>query len=208
MSDTIELTETSRLRIEYDTDAECPRGDWDMLTGFVKIQGRGDSRLMDVPAVHPDVYRLAEAHERMYENVEENVPRYAQIFHDTHVEYDSEHGGYWFVDPQQMRENWPGPDYPEGRTKAEQEALVIEQEQETYRQWADGEVYGVILERKVVWGRLSEDGGTLLQGEGTTRETWEEAGSLWGCYLDDEYTPQEVAKESFDLTENEEKALS
>jgi hypothetical protein len=224
MSETIQLTETSRLRVVVDEGAHNPRDDYQM-TGFVKIPGRGDSRLIDVLAVHDDTIGIAEAHDRVPGSVsttqyrteepragvpyrypidpDENVCRWARIFHDMHVEYDSEHGGYWFVDPQQMRENWPGPDYPEGRSKVEQEAEVIRQEQEVYRQWADGEVYGVILERAVTWAKLNADGQLDEAAEYETREEWEHVASLWGCYLDDDYTPQVVAVEYFDLTDEE-----
>ena len=99
MSEIIELTDTARLRIEHDPDAECPRGDWHMLTGFVKIQGRGDSRLMDVPAVHDEPIPIEEAHDRLAfwrtDNDEDAVERWARIFHDLHIEYDDEHGGYY-----------------------------------------------------------------------------------------------------------------
>lgn len=192
-----------------------------MLTGFVKIPHAGDSRRSDVPAVHDDpTGRIVEAHDHFdFENngytlTEEDVARWAKIFHGLHLEYDSEHGGYWFVDPDQLVENFWDASLG-GRwmyandelTKAEVEAKIIESEQETYRQWAEGDVYGVILERKVAWAKLSADGGTVLQGEGTVRETWENEGSVWGCYLDDEYTAQVVAKEHFDLTDEEEQAL-
>lgn len=218
MTEIIEITPTSRLRVEIDTDATCPRGDWEMLTGFVKIRGLGDSRLSEVPAVHDDpTGRMVEAHEHFDAanlggdmiDPEPVVARWASVFYDLHVEYDAAHGGYWFCDPKGFAANWPGPDYPEGRTKREQEALVIQQENETYETWARGEVYGVILERQALWGRLSDDGSTLLQGEGTVRETWEQADdtAIWGCYLDDEYTAQAVALEYFTLTDDERAAL-
>lgn len=225
--ETIELTETARLRIVSDLDPTNPRKDWDMLTGFVKIDGRGDSRLIDVEPVHDEPIPIAEAQSRIER--ESDVERWARIFHGLHIEYDSEHGGYWFVDPSAFHQNFPAvpgggkvarirPARVDGIFQAnvyetyEQDALecqaeVIEAERETYRQWADGEVYGVILERLALWAKLSDDGSSVLQGDGTVREEWEEVESLWGCYLDDDYTAQVVAAEHFTLSDEETAAL-
>lgn len=63
--------------------------------------------------------------------------------------------------------------------------------------WADGEVYGVILERAKVY--TAEDGSTLTN--------WEDSDSLWGCYLSDDYTAQTVALEHFELNDSERAAL-
>ena len=202
-----------------------------MMTGFANIPDLGDSRIIDVEPVHADTFGLAEAHDRMDAGryayrptiiapdgtkggwvvekisrtpVEDRVVRWARIFRGAHVEYDAEHGGYWFVDPQQMQENWPGPDYPDGKSKAEWEAAIIEGERETYRQWAESEVYGVILERKKKWAEVTP-GGVIVGG--SQMETWEEVESVWGNYLDDDYTAQVVANEYWDLTEEEEAAL-
>lgn len=213
MSEIIELTDTARLVVEYDDSPECPRGDWHMLTGFVKIPGRGDSRLSDVPAVHDDP-GIGWAHEN-FPN-EELVERFFRIFHGLHVEYDAEHGGYWFVAGADaaayatpvdtysralFRDNWPDlePGSPESLAK---QAEVIRQEQETYRQWADGEVYGVILERAAPWEKTFVNSGDTVEGV-----DWVEHTSIWGSYLDDDYTAQVVADEYFDLTDEERDAL-
>jgi hypothetical protein len=212
--DVIDLTDTSRLVVEPDTDAECPRGDWHMLTGFVKINGRGDSRLADVPAVHPDPIGIVAHHDDFVwdKGFSENVvERYARIFHNLHIEYDAEHGGYWFVAGADaftaatpvnkssralFYENWPSLKIGTSEHLTKQ-AEVIEQERETYRQWAEGEVYGVILERRRTFVKQYADGDEV---EG---EEWEQADALWGCYLDDEYTPFDVASEHFSLTDEE-----
>jgi hypothetical protein len=231
VSEIIQLTDTARLRVEVDEDASNPRKDWSMMTGFANIPDLGDSRIIDVEPVHADTYGLAEAHGRMDAGryayrativapdgtkggwivekisrtpVEDRVIRWARIFRGVHVEYDSEHGGYWFVDPQQVQENWPGSDYPDGKSKAEWEAAIIKGERETYRQWAEGEVYGVILERLVTWARMLDDG---TADRLDTRDEWEEVESVWGCYLDDTYTAQDVANESWELTDEESAAL-
>lgn len=229
MSDTIEtidLTPTSRLRIVTDTDAECPRGNWHTLTGFVKLGDEGDSRLGDVPPVHDDPIGIAAAYDRLDEggwkfipNVADRVDprraykrthsvdeyeltkRWARIFHGLHLEHDRGHGGFWFValdGPELFADNWPDLvlGTPEHLAK---QAEVIEQEREVYRQWADGEAVGVILEREVTWVREDDPS--------TTRDNWEDEQSVWGSYLDDKYTAQQFALDTFELDEDEVAAL-
>lgn len=228
--ETIELTEASRLRVEVDQDTTNPRQEWEMLTGFVKIEGRGDSRRIDVEPVHDAPVPIAEAHRRIgWDLSEDAVERWARIFHGMHIEYDSEHGGYWFVDPDGFRANFPDagsgkvarirPARVDGIFQAnvyeayEQDALkcqaeVISQERETYRQWAEGEVYGVILERKVTQVTYQAERTELGFEIDTTHppvviDQWDEVESTWGCYLGDDYTAQIVADEYFPLTDEE-----
>lgn len=253
MTEYIDIIPGSRLAVIPDDSPECPRGNWQTsLTGFVTIRDRGDSRLIDVPAEHEPVIPIAEAHDRFdagryawrqhpdgrgtgaylwWDNVsvEDRLIRWASVFHDTHLEYDSEHGGYWFVDRDSFDENWTpiatveggGPLYSfdgEPRTRRYVEEQVIAQEQETYRQWAEGEVYGVVLERAVTYAKVEHrgsDGETWHLVNPLTELHLEEAwvqpdsdSAIWGCYLDDKYTAQVVALEYFDLTEAEAAALT
>lgn len=217
MSEIIQLTETSRLLVETDTDVQCPRGDDHMLTGFAKIDGRGDSRRTDVPAVHENAVRdqIVQAHEHFSAEdwmtrdyragafpTEDAVVRWARIWCGLVVEYDREHGGYWFValdGPDLFAENFPDlvPGSPEHLAM---QAEVIEQEREIYRQWAEGEVYGVILERRYDYVRPDDTSIAIQQ--------WEDQEALWGCYLTDEYTAQRVALENFELDDEETEAVS
>jgi hypothetical protein len=216
MSEIIELTETARLLVEQDADAENPRKDWDMATGFVKIGDRGDSRLARVPAVHR-FDRLSEAYYRLldtagiyftdvlfraYVRAEAQTARWARIFYGLHVEYDHEHGGFWFVAPEQIKvNNEHGGDW----SSLEKQAEVIASEQKTYRQWAEGEVYTVVLERVATFEKVTHHSdGTLEQVAGSE---WEVVESIGGCYLDDDYTAQVVASEYFNLTTEETEAL-
>jgi hypothetical protein len=209
VTEIIQLTDTARLRVEVDDDASNPRANGDyQMTGFVKIAGRGDSRTIDVAPYYDDPIRIGEAHDRLAgqpfaRGWNDPVARWAKVYHGMHVEYDSEHGGYWFVDRQAFAENWPDlkPGSTEGLAK---QAEVIAQEREQYRQWADGEVCGVILERLVTWARMLDDG---TADRLDTRDEWEEVESVWGCYLDDTYTAQDVANESWELTDEESAAL-
>ena len=215
--ETIELTGTSRLRVVFDQDALDPRKDWDtMLTGFVKIDGRGDSRRGDVEPVHEAPIPIAEAHDRFYGDTALSrwaaqllTERWAWVFHGLHIEYDSEHGGYWFVDRDSWAEGWDAP--ADGFT-LEHQAEIIEGERETYRQWAEGEVYGVILERQVTEVTYRAERTELGFEIDTTHQPvvadqWDEVEAIWGCYLDDDYTAHVVASEHFPLTQEEADAL-
>lgn len=53
--------------------------------------------------------------------------------------------------------------------------------------WQDGEVYVVVLQRRE----------TYTHESGRTLTVWEDIDALGGCYLDDDYTAQDVAAEHF-----------
>lgn len=203
MSETIQLTETSRLTIEPDEDAANPRIENSTCVGFVKIHGRGDSRFIDVPAGIEDVHNIADAQSRIER--ERDVIRWARIFHGLRIEYDATHGGYWWVS---MPHYW-GPDLPHEPLSSDRQAEIMANEQRAYQQWADGEVCGVILERAKTYAHLPVKSHTDATGlvldytKPKITVEWEQADALWGCYLDDEYTAQSVALENFALTEDE-----
>ena len=50
------------------------------------------------------------------------------------------------------------------------------------------EPVGVVLERLTKWQKI---------GTSDTRDIWEEEESIWGCYCDSDYTPEDVAREYF-----------
>lgn len=224
--DYIELTETSRLAVWPDTDAENPREDWSMLTGFVKIGNRGDSRLSDVPPVHEDYRRIEEAHDHflsrlglshftdiLYRKQAEAVElteRYLRVFYNSYIEYDYEHGGFWFVDPRQLKLNFPA-FTDEG--KQDKEAEIIALEQDTYRQWADGEVFGVSLERLVTYATYQATrtpfGGFEVDDPGSANliDVWEVMESIGGNYESENWTPEHIALDYFALTDDETAAL-
>lgn len=202
--ETIQLGPNHRLRVEQDDSPQCPRGDWSMLTGVVNIDGYGNGNYVDVPEVHQPHIPIAEAHDRLYGlgscmlvrsyvSRETSVLRWARIFHGVALQYDATYGAYWFCNSEGedgFNENWPDlvPGTPEHFAKQNE---VIDQERETYRQWAEGEVYGVIHEKLETWVKADDPD--------ETRDDWEEVDALWGCYLDDDYTALVVAKEHFDL---------
>jgi hypothetical protein len=244
--ETIMLGESTRLRVEQDMDAVNPREDAHMMTGFFKIDGAGDSRMSDVTAVHEPPMNIDKAfsHFRYWMYDRAFVPftdisyrrfdravllteRWARIFHGLALEWDHEHGGFWFVAGADaatsatevdaasralFHDNWP--DLQHGTDEhLSQQIKVIGQEQETYRQWAEGEVYGVILERKQRYVAVIDSGSENIADEvdwGSEIEQWEEVdgGDLWGCYLDEDYTAITVATEYFDLTDAERAAAA
>lgn len=63
-----------------------------------------------------------------------------------------------------------------------------------YVQWASGDVYGVAIETRIDFYELDDNG---IATDRPAIEVWEETDSLWGCYLDGEYTALVVAKENF-----------
>lgn len=65
---------------------------------------------------------------------------------------------------------------------------------ESYQRWAEGEVFGVIVERRftVLAQRVDDPASDVAEGF-----EWRETDSIWGCYLDDQYTAQICAAEHF-----------
>jgi hypothetical protein len=243
--DAIYIDENHRLRVEYDESPSNPRTEWDQVTGFVTIEPR--SGYYNVPEVHEDpTGRIAVAHEHFdnagypawdpnkgwqrrrnyYPDAEEITVRWAKIFYDLTLEYDSEYQGYWFVDPDEFKKNWnvdedgmvevweqnknPDGTYASGLhvvgkiTKAAKELEIIAGEEKSYRQWAKGEVYGVIAEKRVAKHVVYKDLETGEEISQHDAEEWQVEESLWGIFMDDDYygptfekMALTVAKESF-----------
>lgn len=61
---------------------------------------------------------------------------------------------------------------------------------ETYAAWRRGDVFSVEHQKREQWANADER---------AEMDTWEYADSLCGCYLNDEYTALDVARENFDL---------
>jgi len=220
--ETIQLGSSSRLQVFQDDGAQCPRGDWDMLTGFVKLGDYGDSRLSDVPAVHEPPFDIARLfyklqngrafvgytdimYRRRIEDLD-TVARLARMFYGLLLQWDDAHGGWWFVDLEKGRENFGLA--ADAQIPLDYQTVVIRQEQETYRQWADGEVYGVVLQRQQQYVGVIDSGSDFVADAvdwGNVIEIWEDVddAALWGSYLDDEYTAAVVALEHFPLTADE-----
>jgi hypothetical protein len=215
---TIDLTDEYRIVVEYDQSPSNPRSDWDcFVTGFHKIDGEGNSRIIDVEPIwsFPDQYQLDNAHERWYTRTNEHcswrtdtdrVERWARIFYGMHIEYDAEHGGYWFVSPDAYEKF--GIAEPEDRLAFEKE--TIEQERRTYQRWAEGEVYVLSYEKRSYWSRVDKSGTPIFLADEVVREDWETLDSLSDVYLDNPWSDKAVATEArdhFSIEDDAETAL-
>lgn len=221
MAETIELTRTARLVVETDTDAECPRLVFETLTGFAKL-GHITTHRVDVPAVHEPpfdlaglFYRLQNRREfvshtdiltRRHENDVRFVARMAWAFYGVHLVYDRGNSGWWFADLPALRASLSLAD--DEPVALELQANAIDAARAVYDQWASGRVYEVTLQRLETYVHVTDSGSDEIPDTvdwGFTREVWEDVdgASLAGCYLDDEYTAQDVAIEFFDLTVDE-----
>lgn len=208
-ADIIQLTPSSRLRVDYDEDASNPREDGDAwITGVVNVHT--SRRSGAVPEVHYNEPGLAHAHERApylpngrggaKVSIPEFVTRWARIFHDLTVEWDRDLGAYWFISKE-------GLEAAGLEQLGEDEARdIITQEKLAYDAWVRGDVYRVELERRVGYIRADRIDADFFDRADFEPDIsiWEGDGeSLSGCYLDDEYSAQAVAAEHFTLTEAE-----
>jgi hypothetical protein len=186
--ETIDLTPTSRIVVECDTDAQNPRGDWHMLTGALTCSpyyARRDA--IDVEPVYDFPGDLADAEGRF--TYADEIARWARVFYSITLEWHD--STYWWVDPAQMAENWPELAVGSAEYVA-REREVITSERAVYQTWCDGEIYVVRLERLETWAKVGDTDDTQY--------LWEHVEALGGCYLYDQYTAEEVAREHFTLT--------
>lgn len=216
---TMFLDETHRVKVFVDDDTTCPRGDWEMSTGAVSVNV--DSRTMLVPSLFEFPGNIHAAYERLWGVGSEcagwgddwaTIARWARIFHGITVVYDG--GTFWWVDPAKFAESEPVGEFAgqplyrgdvSGRliSKAEYERLLIDSEIKVYRQWAEGEVFGLVVEEfklkvKVHVG-IDRDGELISLDEflpsGDAEDYWNETESVWGFYIDG-WNDEEVRREA------------
>ena len=72
----------------------------------------------------------------------------------------------------------------------------ITRDDEAYIRWVQGEVYGVIVERRWKATRVQVGNPDVAAVE---EFVWEDDDSIWSCYLDDAYTAEVVAEEYFGI---------
>lgn len=116
-------------------------------------------------------------------HVEDAIALHFQRANLPHRITASEAGEFvWYLEPETVAENlalaplWSPLDLLD--------AAIAE-----YEQWANGEVYTVTLEKRVGWTRADDPE--------ISRETWEVADMISGCFLDGGYTALDVAAEHF-----------
>lgn len=113
---------------------------------------------------------------------------WARVFHGITVVEDRPHDGswsLWYVTPEKLAETpWPA-------------ERIIAAEIKEYRSWAEGDVYGVIVEKRVVLvprdAEDREDSDLDLDDETVT---WKTVEDCWG-YIGHEYATS-TAKEMFE----------
>lgn len=224
MNATEPLTDTDparwRLTVRRDDDADDPGG-WGniVLVPLDRYPGRNGG----AEAAGDDYLGLAGALARFREGITEHhrgraypdspteaAIRWARTCHGTEVVYNdradalvylsAEHRRY-YAESSPTRDGWLT-EYHGGTDAAAVTRGMrahLEGEVETWRRWADGEVYCVTLEHAVTWHRTELHDGDPDE----TMTTWEPVDSLSGCYLvtygPDTYTAADVARENFDV---------
>jgi hypothetical protein len=159
MSDVLKTSGQYRVRLEQDSDPVNPREDYDHVTYVVTVP---DSHYVDVAGPGPLSDRWD--HIKHRSDAVDLFTRWARISHSAVVEHHTPNNGpvsVWYM-------------LPEGIAEVTNPLEYLRGDVQEYQNWADGEVYGYIIEKSVEWERAD--------GEDETRTTWEEVedGSCWG----------------------------
>lgn len=174
-----------RLEIQRNSQDANPRVDDDCnLANVITPKGQ---RYIDVDEDHGPLREGWERIQDVYLDKEAVAvfTRWARIFHGATVVEHRPHDGawaLWYVMPDKLAE-----------TALSAEAL-IQAEVEQYRMWAEGEVYGHIIEKNVT--RIPRDAEDRDDPEVDAETSeWEHVDSCWG-YIGREYA-EEAAREAF-----------
>lgn len=153
-----------RVRLVPDECAQNPRLDFDHLAHVITI----DTHLGQYAPIDKDGGPLAEAWDRVSWNRWQGIEtftRWARIFHNAIVIESRPARGpvsLWYL----LRED------------AEDLGMLpeayLDAERAEYEAWAEGDVYGYIVEEAVDWLRVDDEGESM--------STWEEVDSCWGHY--------------------------
>lgn len=175
MTEILETAGRYRLRLSVDTEPMNPRLDYDHITHVITPKGQ---RYIDVDK---NGGPLQEAWDYFAERADggDLFIRWARIYHGATVIEDSPHDGarsFWYLMPGDA-EGIPDP------------KAFIENDLQEYRSWAEGDVYGYVIEKSVMWQRTET-------AESETMITWEETDSCWGL-VGREYAEGE-ARQSFE----------
>lgn len=169
MSETLATNGNLRVRLVTDECGDNPRDEYDYV-----------AHALTVPSHHyrdidKDGGPLASAwrdlHNRYHwSNAVEIFQRWARIYHGATTLYDTPHIGanaVWYVLPDVF-----------GPEPTADPIGLLKSERDEYRAWANGEVYGYVIERRVTWSATSD--------EYPDRDTWEHVDSVYG-YIGYEY---------------------
>jgi hypothetical protein len=192
--DIVKENDNYRVRLEHDDSGEKPYDE-----GAVPILsrefGRYGRRWEAVNDAAEDFTGLLNALEERFD--EQDIERFLKIFLDAYsVRWESsENNRYLAFDTAAWREKVGLSDewldaHTEARDKLAEGSLseIIS--------WANGEVYGWIVERKLATYTTYKDPTTGETVRETESEDWEQVESCWG-YYGDEYA-REAATEEFD----------
>lgn len=159
-----------RVRLVSDEDCQTPR-ESDSRSHVVTVEHR------NYRDIDTDGGPLGEGWERLnHYGTDHQISifdRWARIFHGAVTLVDTPQRGpsaVWYVMPGTVKDP----------------AAYLECEARVYRQWADGETYGYIVEKNTEWTRKDGADGAM--------STWEEVDSCWG-YIGYE-DAKEVAEEA------------
>lgn len=162
MDEILETAGPYRVGLEADQDARNPRREFDHLCHVLTVP---HSHYIDVD---DDGGPLQEGWDRIKNRTDavDVFTRWARIFHGAVVDYHTPERGpvsVWYLLPEQFSEV-PDP------------LACIKAEIEEYQNWADGEVYGYIIEEAVDWVRKDNEDEEM--------STWEQVddGSCWGFF--------------------------
>lgn len=174
-----------RLRLVPHLYPENPRTAFDHLAHVVTVPhpnylnvGPDEGPLGDAwRRIIGERHRVHGAAER---DAVEIFERYARIFHGARTLYDSPYEGpsaVWYILPDGIAQlAAPSAEHPDPAM------ACLQVERDEYRAWAEGDVWGYIIEVRETWVPVSQLGAP--ESERDTMQTWEEVpdGSCWGFY--------------------------
>lgn len=171
-----EINEGLRVRVFVDDSPLDPRAEFDHMGTMVMVGGHNQIDTLEGDLVAP-LTKL------MRDYGFDAAARYLRVFHNS-VVIQLDNDGILYGSRDKIRAEWlsAGADMPSDDAITE----WLEGEWKEYRAWAEGDVYGYVVERIVTVHSASGD--VCHYGD------WEEVESCWGFYGDSDYTMQEGIK--------------
>lgn len=188
MSETIAASPDGRyrLRLVQDNDAPNPRRDFDHLANVITPKGQN---FIDVDADGGPLQYAWDYYSDGWSDDSLAVARFtrhARLHHGVTVVEDRPNGSawsLWYVMPDKAAESTATPEE------------IIQSEQAEYQSWAEGDVYGYVIEKAVTWVPKEGHGPEEDEDIPAELETWEHVDSCWGYYGYD--SAKESAEQEF-----------
>jgi hypothetical protein len=164
-----------RMRLEQDEDPLNPRTDYDHIESVVTVPSR------EYLPVDKDGGPLSAQWQRLLDRYRhrdaiELFVRYAQLYHGAVCRVQYPRNGpvsVWYL----TREVYDGPN------GTPDPAAYLKGQADEYESWAEGDVWGYIIERRVSWTRDDDPNQHM--------RTWETVDSCWG-FIGYTYAEQEA----------------